>query len=70
MSAPVRITSPLAFVDELAAQSADPAEPVAAPLLHLIAFQLDGEEYGVPVASVREVSRVGEIRPRSTSGAS
>jgi purine-binding chemotaxis protein CheW len=61
MSAPVRITSPLAFVDELATQSADATEPVAAPLLHLIAFQLDGEEYGVPVASVREVSRVGEI---------
>jgi purine-binding chemotaxis protein CheW len=36
-------------------------EPAAAPLLHLIAFRLVREEYGVPVASVREVSRVGEI---------
>jgi purine-binding chemotaxis protein CheW len=48
-------------VDELAAQNASAPEPATAPLLHLIAFQLEREEYGVPVASVREVSRVGEI---------
>jgi purine-binding chemotaxis protein CheW len=65
MTLPLRAPGPLAFVDELAAQAtaqaaATPEQP-AAPLLHLIAFQLDREEYGVPVASVREVSRVGEI---------
>lgn len=61
MSVPLRAPGPLAFVDELAAQAAAVPERPAAPLLHLIAFRLDREEYGVPVASVREVSRVGEI---------
>jgi purine-binding chemotaxis protein CheW len=61
MSLPLRASGPLAFVDELAAQAVATPEPAAAPLLHLIAFQLDREEYGVPVASVREVSRVGDI---------
>ena len=61
MTLPLRAPGPLAFVDELAAQAAPASEQAAVPLLHLIAFQLDREEYGVPVASVREVSRVGEI---------
>jgi purine-binding chemotaxis protein CheW len=61
MTAPLRAPGPLAFVDELAAHSAAATEQPTAPLLHLIAFQLGREEYGVPVASVREVSRVGEI---------
>ncbi len=61
MSLPLRASGPLAFVDELAAQAAATPEQAAVPLLHLIAFQLDREEYGVPVASVREVSRVGDI---------
>ena len=61
MSLPLRAPGPLAFVDALASQTAAAPEPPAAPLLHLIAFQLDREEYGVPVSSVREVSRVGEI---------
>ena len=61
MSLPLRAPGPLAFVDELAAQAAATPEQAAVPLLHLIAFYLDREEYGVPVASVREVSRVGEI---------
>ena len=61
MALPLRAPGPLAFVDELAAQNAPAGEQAAAPLLHLIAFQLDREEYGVPVACVREVSRVGEI---------
>ena len=61
MSLPLRAPGPLAFVDELAAQNAATPEPATAPLLHLIAFQLEREEYGVPVASVREVSRVAEI---------
>jgi purine-binding chemotaxis protein CheW len=52
---------PLAFADQLAREtSAVPEQPVA-PLLHLIAFQLDREEYGVAVSSVREVSRVSDI---------
>lgn len=58
---PLRPTGPLAFADELAARDAPAPEQAAVPLLHLIAFQLEREEYGVPVASVREVSRVGEI---------
>jgi purine-binding chemotaxis protein CheW len=61
MTLPLRAPGPLAFVDELAAQAAATPEQPTAPLLHLIAFQLDREEYGVPVASVREVSRVGGI---------
>jgi purine-binding chemotaxis protein CheW len=61
MALPLRAPGPLAFVDELAAQNTSAPEPATAPLLHLIAFQLGREEYGVPVASVREVSRVGEI---------
>ncbi len=61
MTAPLRAAGPLAFVDELAAHSAATTEQPTAPLLHLIAFQLGREEYGVPVACVREVSRVGEI---------
>ncbi len=61
MSLPLRAPGPLAFVDELTAQAAAAPEQPTAPLLHLIAFQLDREEYGVPVAGVREVSRVAEI---------
>ncbi|MGH7628173.1 MAG: chemotaxis protein CheW [Gemmatimonadales bacterium] len=61
MSLPLRAPGPLAFVDELAVQTAAAPEQPAALLLHLIAFQLDREEYGVPVTSVREVSRVGDI---------
>jgi purine-binding chemotaxis protein CheW len=64
MSLPLRTPAgqgPLAFADELSAQAAAAPDQPAAPLLHLIAFQLDREEYGVAVSSVREVSRVTDI---------
>ncbi|HEU5169657.1 MAG TPA: chemotaxis protein CheW [Gemmatimonadales bacterium] len=66
MTAPARAdlarAGALAFADALAAQAqAEPAAAAPDPQLHLIAFRLDREEYGVPVATVREVSRVGDI---------
>ena len=50
----------LGFADALpAAASADASGP--APMLHLLTFALDREEFGVPVGRVREVTRVSEI---------
>ena len=60
MTAPLRAAQgPLAFADQLARDAAAVPEQPVAPLLHLIAFQLGREEYGV--SSVREVSRVSDI---------
>ena len=62
MTAPLRAAQgPLAFADQLARDAAAVPEQPVAPLLHLIAFQLGREEYGVAVSSVREVSRVSDI---------
>ena len=63
MSLPLRMGAdgPLAFADQLAREASVVPEQPVAPLLHLIAFQLDREEYGVAVSSVREVSRVSDI---------
>lgn len=61
MALPLRAPGPLAFVDELAGRMTTAPDAPATPLLHLIAFVLHREEYGIPVASVREVSRVSEI---------
>ena len=51
----------LRFTDALAraAESVVPPGPVGE--LHLVTFALDREEYGIPVAQVREVIRVGDI---------
>ena len=50
----------LGFADTLEVTTAGPAS-VPAPELHLVTFALDREEFGVPVAQVREVTRVSEI---------
>lgn len=52
----------LRFADAVERQTAA-AEVVPAPAgeLHLVTFALDREEYGVPVAQVREVIRVADI---------
>ncbi|HUF36625.1 MAG TPA: chemotaxis protein CheW [Gemmatimonadales bacterium] len=51
----------LRFADALGREAAAVALPAPAGELHLVTFALDREEYGVPVAQVREVIRVGEI---------
>jgi len=42
-------------------KSADLAVQDAGPTLHLVTFRLDGEEYGVDIASVQEIIRVSQI---------
>ena len=51
----------LGFADQLERMSGEAA--VAAPEveLHLVTFRLDAEEFGVPIFSVREIIRVGDI---------
>src|SRR5687768_6184818 len=49
----------LGFADTLPAASADGSAP--APMLHLLTFVLDREEFGIPVTQVREVIRVDGI---------
>jgi purine-binding chemotaxis protein CheW len=49
------------FADQVAAQQAAAATPAPVGTLHLITFRLDGEEFGLPVETVREVIRVGDI---------
>ena len=49
------------FADQLAAQAAAAQTPTPPAPLHLITFRLDGEEFGLPVETVREVIRVGDI---------
>jgi purine-binding chemotaxis protein CheW len=49
------------FADQLAADASNIQAPKPVTTLHLITFRLDGEEFGLPVETVREVIRVGEI---------
>jgi purine-binding chemotaxis protein CheW len=56
-----RTESLLHFADELQRQSSAAEAPAPSPELHLVAFALDREEYGIPIGQVREVLRVGEI---------
>lgn len=51
----------LRFTDAVAREAAAATAPAPAGELHLVTFALDREEYGIPVARVREVIRVGEI---------
>jgi len=51
----------LRFADGLGREAAAPARPAPGGELHLVTFALDREEYGIPVARVREVIRVAEI---------
>jgi purine-binding chemotaxis protein CheW len=51
----------LEFADQLAADAAAAQVPLPPAQLHLITFRLDGEEFGLPVETVREVIRVGDI---------
>jgi purine-binding chemotaxis protein CheW len=50
----------LGFADTIEATAAD-AAPAAGPELHLLTFTLDREEFGIPVTTVREVIRVGDV---------
>src|SRR5512136_2437418 len=47
--------------EALAEKPADLTSQDAGPTLHLVTFSLDGEEYGVDIASVHEIIRVGQI---------
>ncbi len=71
MTTPARVARPSGaslsdFADQIAAQAqaaqslAQVTEPAVAQL-QLIAFRLDAEEFGLPLATVREVIRVGDI---------
>lgn len=51
----------LRFADELQKLSVATEAPAAGPELHLVTFVLDREEFGIPIAQVREVIRVAEI---------
>jgi purine-binding chemotaxis protein CheW len=51
----------LEFVDRVMPSAGESAAPAPAPLLQLITFRLDAEEFGLPIGSVREVTRVGDI---------
>ncbi len=51
----------LRFADALDRDAAAPAAPAPVGQLHLVTFALDREEYGIPVAQVREVIRVADI---------
>ncbi|HET7599853.1 MAG TPA: chemotaxis protein CheW [Gemmatimonadales bacterium] len=57
----------LEFADRLAAAPEAAPAPAPAAQLQLITFRLDAEEFGIPIESVREVTRVGDITrvPRS-----
>ena len=58
---PVTPDGVLEFADQVAAQAAGLQAPAPPATLHLITFRLDGEEFGLPVETVREVIRVGDI---------
>jgi purine-binding chemotaxis protein CheW len=49
----------LGFADALPAAAAGPG--ALAPMMHLLTFALDREEFGIPVTQVREVIRVNRI---------
>jgi purine-binding chemotaxis protein CheW len=49
------------FADQVTAREAAASAPAPVGMLHLITFRLDGEEFGLPVDTVREVIRVGDI---------
>lgn len=51
----------LRFADELQRLSVATEAPTPGPELHLVTFALDQEEFGIPIAQVREVIRVAEI---------
>jgi purine-binding chemotaxis protein CheW len=51
----------LQFADELQRLSIESEAPSPGPELHLVTFALDQEEFGVPIAQVREVIRVADI---------
>jgi purine-binding chemotaxis protein CheW len=51
----------LHFADELQRLSIESEAPSVGPELHLVTFALDREEFGIPIAQVREVIRVSEI---------
>jgi purine-binding chemotaxis protein CheW len=51
----------LDFADELQRLSSSAEAPSPGPMLHLVTFALDGEEFGIPIEQVREVIRVTEI---------
>lgn len=51
----------VAFADQLAAGSRGRGAAEAVEERTFVAFRLDREEFGLPVASVREVLRVGEL---------
>ena len=51
----------LNFADELQRLSTAAEAPSPGPELHLVTFSLDREEFGIPIAQVREVIRVAEI---------
>jgi purine-binding chemotaxis protein CheW len=51
----------LRFADSVAPGIGPAPAPAAAGERHLVTFALQGEEFGIPVAQVREVIRVGEI---------
>ncbi|MEA2722459.1 MAG: purine-binding chemotaxis protein CheW [Gemmatimonadales bacterium] len=51
----------LHFADELQKLSVATEAASPGPELHLVTFALDREEFGIPIAQVREVIRVAEI---------
>jgi purine-binding chemotaxis protein CheW len=51
----------LHFADELQRLSSVQELPAPGPELHLVTFSLDREEFGIPIAQVREVIRVADI---------
>jgi len=51
----------LQFADELERLSTAVEAPGPGPELHLVTFALEQEEFGIPIAQVREVIRVGDI---------
>jgi purine-binding chemotaxis protein CheW len=51
----------LHFADELQRGSSVAEAPSVEPELHLVTFALDREEFGIPIAQVREVIRVADI---------
>jgi purine-binding chemotaxis protein CheW len=63
MSAPLRREKEglLHFADELQRLSSAAEVPSPGPELHLVTFVLEREEFGIPIAQVREVIRVAEI---------
>src|SRR3982751_3015098 len=51
----------LHLADELDRLSQSAEAPAPGPELHLVTFALDREEFGIPIAQVREVIRVSDI---------